>query len=170
MYSTLNDYSKFLATILNEGTSPYDGTQILKAVTVKEYLFKDFIPEGCDRSALGEIGTVVPQMSAEGSVLPSLPVEKRGWSCGLILNHEDLPQGRKKGSGMWAGLANLYYWIDPTEKKAGMIGSAVFPFLDNDVLELFDAMERNAYGYPLGEGHKDGKANYSLHPVNGPKV
>lgn len=149
MYSTMNDYSKLLVTLLNRGTSIETGATILKPETVQKYLFTDQLGPEVDKSELGEIGTSVPLLSNVGSFFPSLPIESRGWSCGLLMNHEDLPYGRKGGSGAWAGLGNLYYWIDPKSGIAGMIFSNILPFFDKDILYLFDQVERVAYGHDV---------------------
>ncbi|KAH0840593.1 beta-lactamase [Fonsecaea pedrosoi] len=147
LYTTMNDYAKLLVTLLNDGTSPTTGNSILKPDTVKGLLFKDILGPEVDRSGVGEVGTSVPQASLEGTFLPSMPVEKRGWSAGLLINHEDLPYGRKAGSGAWAGLGNLYYWVDPATGIAGMICTSILPFLNPTVTRLFDELERVAYGH-----------------------
>ncbi|KAL2423950.1 Methyl acetate hydrolase [Exophiala dermatitidis] len=161
-YSTMNDFSKLLSTLLNGGTSPQTQKSILKPETVREYLFKDQLPAEVDKSGLGEIRTSIPAVSNEGSFLPSCPLTQRGWSCALLINHQDLPRGRKRGSGAWAGLGNLYYWIDPTEKIAGMVVSAVFPFFDPTVLKLFEQLERVAYGHEPAGLEDDGLSNFSV--------
>lgn len=149
LYSTMNDFAKLLATILNNGTSPATGATILQPASVRQYLFTDHLDGSVDKSGLGEIGTFVPLLSNEGRFFPSLPIESKGWSCALLLNHEDLPNGRKKGSGAWAGLGNLYYWIDPASGIAGMIWTNILPFMDPDILYLFDQVERVAYGHEI---------------------
>jgi methyl acetate hydrolase len=144
LVSTLEDYAQIMAMILNKGTSASTGAQILKPATVSEYLFQDQLPKGAERSELGRIvSSTIPMMSNNGSWLPET---KLGWSCGFMTNEEDVPGGRKKGSGFWAGLGNLYYWIDPTSGIAGMIGTSLMPFLDGEILSLFESMERVAYG------------------------
>lgn len=142
--STLDDYSLLLSTLLNNGTSPSNGTQILKPETISTYLFHDQIPATADRTNLVKIPTnPVPMLSNPGSFLPDTTL---GWSCGLMINNDAVPGGRKKNSGMWAGLGNLYYWIDPTSDVAGMVVTSVLPFFDPGVLALFEKLERVAYG------------------------
>jgi methyl acetate hydrolase len=160
--STMNDYAKLLATMLSNGTSPTTGNQILKPETVKDYVFKDQLGPEVDRSLVGEVATSIPMATLEGTLLPSLPAEKKGWSAGLLLNHEDLPYGRKAGSGGWAGLGNLFYWVDPKTGIAGMIASSILPFLNPTIMSLFDELERVAYGHNVaGEGGvEDDKRNY----------
>jgi methyl acetate hydrolase len=153
LYSTANDYAKVLATLLNNGKSPETGKTILKPETVKDYIFNDILPKSADRSDLGEIGRSIPIASLVGTILPSMPAEKKGWSAGLLLNHEDLPYGRKAGSGSWAGLGNLFYWADPKTGIAGGLFSSILPFLNPTFMHLFDELERVAYGHDVaGEG------------------
>ena len=53
---------------------------------------------------------------------------------------------RSAGSWAWAGLANTYFWIDPTSRVAGLILTQILPFCDRAVLALFDRFERSVYG------------------------
>ncbi|KIV86354.1 hypothetical protein PV11_01968 [Exophiala sideris] len=166
LWGTINDYAKLLATLLNNGTSPHTGKSILKPETVKEYLFTDHLPSDIDRSLLGESGNSIAQLSSAGCFFPTLPHKSRGWSCGMLLNLEDLPYGRKKNSGAWAGLGNLYYWIDPTSGLAGMVTTQVFPFFHPAPMKVFDQLERVAYGHEPGGPEDDGKMNHrSDHPT-----
>lgn len=155
LYSTLNDYSTFLLAVLNGGTEPRSGAQILKKETVREHLFEDKIPQICSPNGIGVVPTCAPILSREGEFLPGIP---KGWSCGLMLNTADLPSGRSEGSGAWAGLGNLYYFLDPKEGKLGLIMSGILPFMDPEILSLFDTLERSLYGH--GNGKEGG--NYSL--------
>ena len=43
---------------------------------------------------------------------------------------EDAPTGRPAGSLAWAGLANLYYWIDRQSGIAGYWATQILPFAD----------------------------------------
>ncbi|KAL6252457.1 hypothetical protein RBB50_000176 [Rhinocladiella similis] len=157
IYSTLNDYAKLLATLLNGGTSPVTGEAILARETVKDYLFTDLLPSEVDKSLLGKFHPTIPLLSLEGTLMSTLPSEARGCSAGLLLNHVDMPHGRKAGSAAWCGLGNLYYWIDPSSKIAGMVGTSVLPFLNSTVLHLFDEVERAAYDNELSGTQKDGE-------------
>jgi hypothetical protein len=72
LHSTLDDYSAFLLTILNNGMHPISSTQILKKETVEEYLFKDYIPKICSNEGIGVIKTANPVLSSEGEFLPGV--------------------------------------------------------------------------------------------------
>lgn len=162
LYSTLDDYSTFLLTILNQGTHPTTKTQILKAETVEEYLFNDQIPKICSNKGIGVIESASPIFTSEGEFLPGL---EKGWSCGLMVSLEDSPKGRSAGSGSWAGLGNLYYWLDPKGGKLGLVMSEILPFMDKEVLRLFDELERAVYGHDSASeaGAKGG--NFSVVPL-----
>ena len=157
LYSTMNDLAKLLSTVLNAGTSPSTHQQILHPATIQRYLFTDWLAPDLDKTWLGEIRSTSTAMSNEVSLLPT---SQRGWSCGLLLNADDLPFGRSANSGMWCGMGNTYYWIDPKAKIAGLVVTHLFPFLDGSVLKLFDQLERVAYRHELGE-EDDGQANYA---------
>ncbi|KIV89606.1 hypothetical protein PV10_06992 [Exophiala mesophila] len=145
LYSTMNDFAQLLSTLLNHGISPVTQKTILKPSTIREYLFTDHLPSHVDRTLLGEIRPSMPSLSNGGSLMSTLPVETRGWSCGLLLNLEDLPKGRRRMSGSWAGLGNLYFWLDPHSRVAGMICTSMLPFMDPVVLDLRDQIESIAY-------------------------
>lgn len=149
LIGSLKDYTQLMLTLLNGGTHPDTGKQILKPETVKDYVFKDFIPHiGASPDGIGRCTQgLSPGSSNPGDVGYSFrdSSSPRGWSCGLMMNLEDVPGGRSAGSGSWAGLGNLYYWIDPKRGIAGIIGTSVLPFLDQESLELFEKVERFAY-------------------------
>lgn len=142
--STLNDYSQVLLTMLNEGTHPKTGKTILKPETVQKYVFKDYIPHvGCSPHGIGVVPvSLVPGLSNSGEMLKD---QRKGWSCGLMLNLDDVKGGRSAGSGAWAGLGNIYYWIDPVAGKAGIFGTNILPFLDEDCVGVFEDLEKVAY-------------------------
>jgi methyl acetate hydrolase len=117
--------------------------EILKQNTVKEYLFTDQIPKICSNDGIGMLKSIIPPLSNDGELLPGV---SKGWSCGLMMNLHDSPSGRKAGSGSWAGLGNIFYWIDPSAGKLGVVMTSLLPFMDESVLDLTDALERFVYG------------------------
>ena len=153
LISTLDDYSTLLLAVLNNGTHPTTHTRILSSETVERYLFTDHLPEALKSSSqkdpardVGRIPSSMPQLTNTGTLLPETQL---GWSCGLLLNHEDVKNGRRRGSGAWAGLGNLYYWIDREGGRTGLVMTSLIPFFDKTVLEVFGRVEGAAYG---GEG------------------
>ena len=58
---------------------------------------------------------------------------------------EDVPGMRRAGSGDWAGLFNLYYWIDRESGVGGMLLTQVLPFFDAGVVQAFVELEATVY-------------------------
>lgn len=149
LVSSLNDYSQVLLTLINDGTHPPTGHQILRAETVEKYLFQDWLSQiGVPSNGIGKFGeSLNPGVVTTGDIFGhlSLAEEDRGQSCGLGINKRSKPGYRSEGSGAWAGLGNLFYWIDRTNGKAGIIGTSLLPFLDQTIMELFDDFERLCY-------------------------
>ncbi|KPI40759.1 Acyltransferase LovD [Cyphellophora attinorum] len=149
LISTVDDYAQILTTILNDGTSPTTGATILKPETVDNYLFKDMIPADADRKHVPIVNSSLPMSTNQAEFLPG---HKVGWSCGFLLNLEDVPGGRKSYSGMWAGLGNLFFFIDRKSDRAGLVATSVLPFMDDGVLTLFEAVEKAALGHEIRDG------------------
>lgn len=147
LISNLEEYSQILLAILNGGTNPVSQAQILKPETVQQYLFTDQIPQviGPEGSQdIGNLKTTMPFVTASGELLPGM---RKGWTTGLMYNIDDVPGGRKAGSGAWAGLSNHYYWVDPTSGKLGLLMTSLLPFMDKEVLDIFDQFEKIIYKY-----------------------
>ncbi|RVX70001.1 hypothetical protein B0A52_06172 [Exophiala mesophila] len=147
LVSTLRDYATFLLTILNHGTHPTKHVQILKAETVRDYLFTDQLPlilgpQASKDAGVGEWDTSIAWMCANGVFMPENP---KGFSTGLMLNLADCPGARKTHSGAWAGISNQYYWVDPQSGKLGVVAANIFPFMDVETLDLFDRFEKLVY-------------------------
>ena len=120
LYSTVGDYMKFIRMILNDGAGA--NGRVLKAETVAQM----------SRSGLGalKVGgwtTSIPSLSNTGEFFPGLP---KSWGYTFMINDETTPSGRPAGSLMWAGLANLFYWIDRESGIGGFWGSQILPFQD----------------------------------------
>lgn len=148
LVSTLNDYSQLLLTLLNDGTHPLTGKQILRPETVQNYLFTDCIHDlGVSRRHIGIFLAGLTGTVNAGDVVEHLKLseEHRGWSLGLMTNLKENPGYRSVNSGSWAGLANIYFWIDRTKGVAGIVGTNVLPFLDKDMLSVAEQFERIAY-------------------------
>ena len=62
LYSSTSDYAQLLLAILNNGTHPKSGVQILKPDTVKKYIFTDMLPQvPCSGKGVGDVpSTVAP--------------------------------------------------------------------------------------------------------------
>ena len=69
--------------------------------------------------------------------------KKRGY--GFLINEEDIPDRRKKGSLSWSGIFNTYFWIDPQSKIAGTVMMQLSPHYDEKCKGLLEVMEKAVY-------------------------
>ena len=135
LHSTPRDYLKFQRALLGNGTSP-DGVKILEPATV-EAAFTNQIGE-LDFPA--EIATADPAVTDTFAVGPGFK-----WGYGLLLNSQDLPGGRRAGSGAWAGLLNTHFWVDRTTGITGALYSQFLPFGPEPALSMYQAFEQALY-------------------------
>jgi methyl acetate hydrolase len=120
LYSTTQDYLRFLRMWLSDGDSP--GGRVLRKETV----------EMAARNHLGDLKVkglpgVIPSLSHDAEFFPGA---SKSWALTFMVNDEQAPTGRPAGALAWAGLANLYYWIDRQNGIAGFWATQLFPFAD----------------------------------------
>ena len=121
LYATVGEYMKFIRMFLNDGAGP--NGRVLKAGTV-EAMSKNGLPAGV---MSGGWTTSIPSLSNPGEFDPGI---QKTWAYTFQRNEEDTVTGRPAGSLMWAGLGNLYYWIDRKNGVGGFWGSQILPFMD----------------------------------------
>ena len=135
LYSTVGDYLKFVKMILNKGTA--NENQVLKSETV----------EMMSQNQMGdcrvcELKSLIPEFSNDAEFFPGM---EKTWGLSFMINTEQAPTGRPAGSLVWAGLANSYYWIDPTTGIGGVFATQIFPFVDKKSLPLYFEFEKAIY-------------------------
>jgi methyl acetate hydrolase len=121
LYATVGEYMKFIRMFLNDGDGP--NGRVLKAETV-EQMSRNGLPAGVTS---GGWTTSIPSLSNPGEFDPGI---KKTWAYTFQRNEEDTVTGRPAGSLMWAGLGNLFYWIDRKNGIGGFWGSQILPFMD----------------------------------------
>ena len=145
LYSTAGDYIKFCQMILNKGKG--NGNQVLKAETVAT-MGQNHIGE----LNMPKLTSVAPMYTNDVDLYPDM-VKK--WGLSFLINTAKTPEGRSPGSLAWAGLANTYYWIDPSRDVCGVILMQLLPFADGKCLDAFAGFERGIYaGLDAGSGQK----------------
>ena len=134
--STGPDYLRFLRMLLAGGT--LDGARILKPETVVLMNQNHIggLPAGIMR-------TTAPELSNDVDFFPGQSLR---WGLGYMLNLEPGPNGRSAGTVGWAGLGNLYFWLDPARQMTGVIMTQILPFADPAAVRLYGAFERGVYG------------------------
>jgi methyl acetate hydrolase len=135
LYSTGPDYLRFLRMLLGGGQLA--GVRVLQPETVDD-MSRNHIGE----LTVGPMKTAAPTLSHDAEFFPGM-VKK--WGLGYMISTEAAPTGRSAGSLAWAGLANTYYWLDPTRRVTGVFATQILPFADPNVLDVFAAFEQAIY-------------------------
>ncbi len=120
LYGTVGDYIRFIRMWLNDGAGP--NGRVLKAETVAM----------AAQNHLGSLKIkglpgVIPSLSNDAEFFPGMP---KSWALTFMINDEAAPTGRPAGALAWAGLANLYYWIDRQNGIGGYWATQILPFAD----------------------------------------
>ena len=85
---------------------------------------------------------VIPTLSNDAEFWPGLP---KSWSLPFMRNDEQAPTGRPAGGQGWAGLANLFYWVDRSNGIGGFWATQILPFGDPTSFGEYLAFESAAY-------------------------
>jgi CubicO group peptidase (beta-lactamase class C family) len=136
LHGTAADYGTFMQALLRGGERA--GVRILKSDTV-EQAFTDSL-NGVPMPAEG-IPTADPMLSND---VPASPFAE-SWGLGFHLTMEDVPGMRKAGTGDWAGLYNLFYFIDRASGVGAMLLTQLLPFFDARIVETFLQIEGTIY-------------------------
>lgn len=120
LYSTVGDYCRFIRMWLNDGAG--EGGRVLKRETVLM----------AEKNGLGDMKIkglpgVIPSLSNYAEFFPGQP---KSWALSFMVNDVEAPTGRPAGALAWAGLANLFYWIDRQNGIGGFWATQILPFAD----------------------------------------
>jgi methyl acetate hydrolase len=137
LYGTAEDYCKFIRMWLNDGAGP--NARVLKAETVA-LAAKNGLSGGMKIKGLPAVN---PELTNYAEFFPGMP---KTWALTFMINDEDAPTGRPAGSLAWAGLANLYYWIDRKNGIGGFWATQIFPFADPTSVGGYLDFETAVYG------------------------
>ncbi|GAC1305035.1 MAG: serine hydrolase domain-containing protein [Vulcanimicrobiaceae bacterium] len=135
LYSTVGDYMKFIRMILCDGLGPRG--RVLKAETVA-LMASNHLGDLKIKSLPGAI----PTLSNDAEFFPGMP---KSWGLTWMINDQDAPTGRPAGELAWAGLANLYYWIDRKNGIGGFWATQILPFVDPISVPSYFAFETAVY-------------------------
>jgi methyl acetate hydrolase len=121
LYASVGEYMKFIRMWLNDGVGP--NGRVLKQETVE-----NAVRNGLQaHQQVVMLPGVVPTLSNDAEFFPGL---KKSWSYTFMVNDEQAPTGRPAGAIGWAGLANLFYWIDRKNGFGGFWATQILPFGD----------------------------------------
>ena len=136
LYATVGDYCKFIRMWLNDGAGQHG--RVLKKETV----------QAAEKNNLGRMKIkglpgVIPTLSNYAEFFPGMP---KSWALTFMINDEPAPTGRPAGALGWAGLPNLFYWIDRQNGIGGFWATQVLPFADAASFGGYMDFETAVYG------------------------
>lgn len=138
------EYLKFLSTLLNDGVSPITGKRILKKETV-DLVFENQIPQFPNFGRKGIISPLPRLANDIPDIYPEPGSPPQGWGLTFFLFTEKGQTGHAAGTAFWAGITNIFYWVDRASGLTGFIGTDVLPFADSQVLSTWVQLETAVY-------------------------
>lgn len=135
LYSTANDYLKFLRMWLNEGEA--ENGRVLDKRTI-EMASRN----GLTGQKVRPLPGVNRFMTLDLDLFPDIPCS---WALSFMVNDEVAPTGRPAGSLSWVGMANTFFWIDRTGGIAGFWSTQVLPLADPTALTSYFEFEAGVY-------------------------
>jgi methyl acetate hydrolase len=140
LYGTGRDYLAFLQMLMHGGE--FNGARILRPETVAQMSKNNIGDINISRVVLK---TTAPTATPDVDMGQLFPGQDVKWGLSFLINPQQGPAGRSGGSLTWAGLANTYFWVDPSKKVAGVILTQILPFVDPRVLNLYTKFESGVY-------------------------
>jgi CubicO group peptidase (beta-lactamase class C family) len=136
LYSTVDDYSKFVRMLLNGGT--LNGKKILTESSVR---------------IMGEnhIGSIVVERQPDADKQRTKPFplgagkDKFGLGFQLASNDPAMTRFRSPGTMSWAGIFNTEFWIDPVKHIGAVQMMQVLPFYDDGAIRTLRDFEELVY-------------------------
>jgi methyl acetate hydrolase len=120
LYATVGDYMRFIRCWLNDGAGEHG--RVLRAETVQMA-----VKNGLGTKKIKMLPGIVPSLSNDAEFFPGL---SKSWALSFMVNDTEAPTGRPAGALGWAGLANLFFWIDRQNGIGGFWATQVLPFGD----------------------------------------
>ncbi len=137
LYSTADDYIKFVRAILGGGQ--LGQVRILSSPSL-------------DQMAQNQIGdlslrplvSLMPQLLNDKAVLPGRP-DKFG--LGFAMNTAAIEKGRGANTLSWGGIFNTFFWVDREKKVAAVLIVQMLPFLEDGPAEVVNDFDRAVYAW-----------------------
>lgn len=136
LYSTMQDYGKFVQMMLNGGH--FGSTKILSEQSV---------------AMMGEnnIGSIFVELQPDADKQRTKPFplgaghDKFGLGFQIASNDPQNKFFRSPGSMSWAGIYNTEFWIDPVKHIGGVQMMQVLPFYDDGAIRTLRGFEEQVY-------------------------
>lgn len=131
LFGTVPDFLAFVRALLANGGG-----------LVKPETFAEMARNNMGHIDVETLKTFMPAMSLDANLFPDI---RQKWGLSFSINTAPTAEGRAAGSLAWAGLGNLYFWIDPVKRVTGVWGTQILPFCDPKAMKAFKAFERAVY-------------------------
>ncbi|KAM9882572.1 beta-lactamase [Verticillium dahliae] len=143
LFAKPQEYTKVLAVLLNNGTCPITGSQILRKETVDE-MFRNQVSSFPDYARQGIPASKPDLTNPVSELYPIQDNAPQGWGL-TFMQPNSSATGRSSTTVQWAGLANLWWWCDRERGVAGFVCTQILPFADGPVLNLWAQIEVEVY-------------------------
>lgn len=134
LFSTVPDLLALLRVWLGDGDAP--GGRVLRPETVA------WAVRGAPGVHPTPLPSAIPALTREADFFPGA---RKSWAYSFLRNEDDVAGGRRAGSLSWAGLANVFYWIDRASGVAAVWAAQLLPFFDPIAERGVAAFERAVY-------------------------
>ena len=136
LYSTVEDYSKFVRMLLNGGT--LGSARLLSPASVKLM----------GQNAMGSV-FVQLQPDADKQRTKPFPLgagkDKFGLGFQIAADDPATKGFRSPGSMSWAGIFNTEFWVDPVKQIGGVHMMQLLPFYDDGAIRALRGFEQTVY-------------------------
>lgn len=139
---TYNITLEILAVLLNDGTSPTTGKQLLQKSTVDE-MFRNQI-EHLPSLTEKRFPDAKPELTNPSiGTYPTVEGDRQGWGLSFLISGGKT--GRSLSTAHWTGLPNLFWWCDREQGVAGIVCTQILPFGDRHSFKLWTDVETGVY-------------------------
>ena len=135
VFSCPDDYAKFLRMFLNGGKA--NGENVLSIETVKQMT----------TNQIGELNVPFQPTFNPGIIAPNewFPGIEKKWGYSFMINSEDVPNRRTKGSCAWSGIMNTFFWFDQQKDIGGTIMMQIAPCYHEKPKQVLKRFEEAIY-------------------------
>jgi methyl acetate hydrolase len=136
LYSTVQDYAKFVRMLLNDGTLGH--AQILTPASVK-------------MMGQNQIGAIFVERQPDADKQRTKPFplgagkDKFGLGFQIASSDPGMAKFRSPGSLSWAGIFNTEFWVDPVKHVGAVQMMQVLPFYDDGAIRTLRDFEETVY-------------------------
>ena len=135
VFSTPNDYAKFLRMFLSQGK--IEGSEFLPNNVISKMT----------QNQIGDL--IVPFQPSYNPIIISpnewFPEVEKKWGYSFMINMDDIPGRRTKGSCAWSGIMNTFFWFDQEKDIGGTIMMQIAPCYHEKPKKVLKRFEEFVY-------------------------